>query len=579
MYVSVLGTSASRRRDSLAGLASAHGILQARIDRELSLRRTPQLTFAYDDAVERGVRMTKLIDDLAADLPEDDGPVDDDTRLTLRRSQTRSASTTRSSSVAHENPDGDALGSLLATTIALRELGKDVVMYLSGDAPTPAEFDFLDLERRSSASCRATSSSACCSPSTARTSTASAPSRAIVERAAVVLNVDHHHDNSRFGDVNLIVADASSTAEIVRDLLSLLDVRLTPDDRRGALRRRSSPTPAASSTRTRRRRRCGSPPSWSRRAPTSTGSSGSVYETVQFAKLKLLARALDRAQLYEGGRLLVSLPPAHRLRRGRRRGAVLGGDHRLPAPGVEGAQMVALIREPPRDDGRPDAPHLAPLEPGRGRRVRDRAQGRRRRPPAGGRLLERATRSTRSSSSSGASSSPRPRRRGRCGCRRERYDRSGSPCVDKPAGPSSFALVAELRRRTGRAHRPHRHARPVRDGPARAALGRGDAARALLRRARQAVRHRDRPDRDDVDRRSRGRDRSNAHAAPDGPSSTRRSTRLRGEVELPIPAHSAVKIGGERAYKLARRGVAVEMPLRRSQVLRARRRRARRRRR
>ena len=78
VYVSVLG-GARRRRDSLAGLASAHGILQARINRELNLRRTPQLTFTYDDAVERGVRMSKLIDDLAADLPEDDGPVDDDT--------------------------------------------------------------------------------------------------------------------------------------------------------------------------------------------------------------------------------------------------------------------------------------------------------------------------------------------------------------------------------------------------------------------------------------------------------------------------------------------------------------------
>ncbi len=78
VYVSVLG-GARRQRESLAGLASAHGVLQARINRELNLRRTPQLTFAYDDAVERGVRMSKLIEDVAADLPEDDGPVDDDT--------------------------------------------------------------------------------------------------------------------------------------------------------------------------------------------------------------------------------------------------------------------------------------------------------------------------------------------------------------------------------------------------------------------------------------------------------------------------------------------------------------------
>src|SRR5512142_2030437 len=70
VFVSVLGNE-KRRSAALAGLASAHGVLQARINRELSLRRTPTLTFAYDDAVERGVRMTKLIDELAADLPEE----------------------------------------------------------------------------------------------------------------------------------------------------------------------------------------------------------------------------------------------------------------------------------------------------------------------------------------------------------------------------------------------------------------------------------------------------------------------------------------------------------------------------
>lgn len=77
VYVSMLG-GARKQREALAGLASAHGILQSRINRELNLRRTPHLTFAYDDAVERGVRMTKLIDDLAADLPDDDEPADDD---------------------------------------------------------------------------------------------------------------------------------------------------------------------------------------------------------------------------------------------------------------------------------------------------------------------------------------------------------------------------------------------------------------------------------------------------------------------------------------------------------------------
>jgi ribosome-binding factor A len=71
VYVSVLGGE-KRRRETLAGLASAHGVLQARINRELNLRRTPTLTFSYDESVEQGVRMTQLIDELAAELPERD---------------------------------------------------------------------------------------------------------------------------------------------------------------------------------------------------------------------------------------------------------------------------------------------------------------------------------------------------------------------------------------------------------------------------------------------------------------------------------------------------------------------------
>jgi ribosome-binding factor A len=66
VFVSVLG-SERKREQSLAGLAAAHGVLQARVARELRLKRTPQLAFEYDPSVERGVRMTQLIDELAGD--------------------------------------------------------------------------------------------------------------------------------------------------------------------------------------------------------------------------------------------------------------------------------------------------------------------------------------------------------------------------------------------------------------------------------------------------------------------------------------------------------------------------------
>jgi ribosome-binding factor A len=68
VFVSVLG-SEKKREQTLAGLEAAHGVLQGRIARELRMKRTPQLTFQYDDSVERGVRMSHLIDELA---PDDD---------------------------------------------------------------------------------------------------------------------------------------------------------------------------------------------------------------------------------------------------------------------------------------------------------------------------------------------------------------------------------------------------------------------------------------------------------------------------------------------------------------------------
>lgn len=64
VFVSVLG-SEHKRDQSLEGLAAAHGVLQARIARELRLKRTPQLAFEYDPTVERGVHMSRLIDELA----------------------------------------------------------------------------------------------------------------------------------------------------------------------------------------------------------------------------------------------------------------------------------------------------------------------------------------------------------------------------------------------------------------------------------------------------------------------------------------------------------------------------------
>ena len=72
VYVSVLGSEDEQRR-TLEGLEAAKGVLQAEVGRALRLRRTPVLAFAYDPAVERGVRLTKIIDELAPEDADDDG--------------------------------------------------------------------------------------------------------------------------------------------------------------------------------------------------------------------------------------------------------------------------------------------------------------------------------------------------------------------------------------------------------------------------------------------------------------------------------------------------------------------------
>jgi bifunctional oligoribonuclease and PAP phosphatase NrnA len=128
----------------------------------------------------------------------------------------------------HENPDGDALGSLLAMHHVLRQAGKDSVMFLAAkEFPLPVEYRFLPLEE-----------------------VFHEPPADLADRVVVfldcgnidrmpadwlqrdhtrILNIDHHHDNTRFGDVNAVDTDASSTAEIVFELAKQLGVELTPE--------------------------------------------------------------------------------------------------------------------------------------------------------------------------------------------------------------------------------------------------------------------------------------------------------------------------------------------------------------
>jgi bifunctional oligoribonuclease and PAP phosphatase NrnA len=127
----------------------------------------------------------------------------------------------------HENPDGDALGSLLALTLGLRQLGKDIQMILGAQERVPAEYTSLPLDGllRELPDDAGERVLVCLDCASEHRLTATG----LRERAPLVLDVDHHHDNTRFGDLNLIVADASSTSEIVADLLAELEVEITPE--------------------------------------------------------------------------------------------------------------------------------------------------------------------------------------------------------------------------------------------------------------------------------------------------------------------------------------------------------------
>jgi tRNA pseudouridine55 synthase len=141
----------------------------------------------------------------------------------------------------------------------------------------------------------------------------------------------------------------------------------------------------------------------------------------------------------------------------------------------------------------------------------------------------------------------------------------GVALVDKPAGPSSFAIVAALRRRTG-ARTGHTG---TLDPFATGLLLLLSGAATSLAPCFVGLDKRYLTDVDLTATTSTGDPEGavvGAHPAPDRSTVDSALERLRGEIELPIPAASAVKVGGERAYKLARRGVDVEMPLRRSHV-------------
>lgn len=250
--------------------------------------------------------------------------------------------------VTHENPDGDALGSLLAMSLILRALGKDVVSFIAADdLPLSYEYEWLDISEVVSQIPADLDERVVVFLDCGNTERSP-----LVDEAAApeqLLNIDHHHDNTRFGSVDHVVEEASSTAEIVWDLARGLNVPLTVEIAEALYLGLITDTgrfmyPNATAR--------------SHAMATELLASGidgnlifrRVYENLPEAKLHLFARALSVAERHLDGQLTLSV--------------LTNGDfEQCGAPAsytegivdflraVDGTRVAALIRETTDETG------------------------------------------------------------------------------------------------------------------------------------------------------------------------------------------------------------------------------------
>jgi len=242
----------------------------------------------------------------------------------------------------HEGPDGDALGSLLAMHHILGQLGKDSVMFLAAkEFPLPVEYRFLPLSE-----------------------VFHEPPADVVDRTLVfldcgnidrmpveflqrdgarLLNIDHHHDNTRFGTVNLVDTDASCTAEIVLEIAHRLGAEITPEIASALYVGLVTDTGMFMYENTR---------ADSHRMAAELIDAGvdvndtyrRLYERVPIEKLHLIARALEKVQRYDNDRLAATYIGAEDY-------AATGAGEVLTegiidfVRGLEGTAVAAVVRD------------------------------------------------------------------------------------------------------------------------------------------------------------------------------------------------------------------------------------------
>jgi phosphoesterase RecJ-like protein len=251
--------------------------------------------------------------------------------------------------VTHENPDGDALGSLVAMNEILARLGKDTLMFMSADEfPLPYEYRFFLLDGLISVP-----------PEDVEARTIvfldcgnidRNPADVLKRDGAHILNIDHHHDNTHFGTVNHVVPEASCTAEIVWDMMRELGVEPTPTIAEALY--------VGLITDTGRFMYENTGPRAHVMAAELIAAGVDVhemyrrlYEGIPYGKLELLARALTKVQRYDDGRLTITHLTAADYAEAGAEGNYSEGvvDH---LRSVEGTAVAALVRDLLGDEGR-----------------------------------------------------------------------------------------------------------------------------------------------------------------------------------------------------------------------------------
>ncbi len=242
---------------------------------------------------------------------------------------------------AHEGPDGDALGSLLGMHHLLVGLGKDSVMFMAAkEFPLPIEYRFLPLEEvfhepPVDMSDRVVVFLDCGNINRM-------PVDCLTE-GSLLVNIDHHHDNTQFGDINLVDVDASCTAEIVYQLAGVLGVPITPEMASALYVGLVTDTGKFMYENTNAR---------THRIAAELIESGvavddiyrRLYEHVPTEKLQLLARALNDIRTHCGGALVLANITAEDYEASGSGAEMTEGiiDH---LRSVEGAKVAAMVRD------------------------------------------------------------------------------------------------------------------------------------------------------------------------------------------------------------------------------------------